>query len=116
MRIRELVKPTIGARADEFCGLVLDRMRVFGTRHVIVTGEKGIHGVAAEAEVERADPQTPVGTLARQVPIVESDAPVEEAANLMRSGKVSCLPVVDGSTLAGIITVDSLLELIATRK
>lgn len=86
-----------------------------GFEHLIVTGRNGIQGVVSEKDVSRAcsiNPNSPVGELAVEVPIVDCDAPVQDAANLMRQRKVSCLPVVDGSTLAGVVTIERLLDLI----
>jgi len=41
--------------------------------------------------------------------IVEPDTPAEEAARLMLSHAVSCLPVMRGETLVGIITTSDIL-------
>lgn len=41
--------------------------------------------------------------------IVEPDTPVEEAARLMLAHAVSCLPVMRGETLIGIITTSDIL-------
>jgi acetoin utilization protein AcuB len=90
-------------------------MRAMGVEHLIVTSAQGIQGVVSETDLARAcssNPETPVGELAVAVPIVDSDAPVQEAANLMRDRKVGCLPVVDGLTLAGVVTIERLLDLI----
>ena len=115
MRIRDVVSPTLGIRSEEPSGLTLERMRAMGIEHLIVTGRDGIQGVASEADISRAcniNPDTPVGELAVDVPIIDSDAPVQEAAKLMRHRKVAALPVVDGLTLAGVVTIERLLELI----
>ena len=115
MRIRDVVSPTLGIRCEEPSGLTLERMRAMGVEHLIVTGPGGIQGVASETDLTRAcavNPDTPVGELAVDVPIVDSEAPVQEAAKLMRHRKVGALPVVDGMTLAGVVTIERLLELI----
>jgi len=95
--------------------LTLERMHSMGIEHLIVTGPNGIQGVVSETDVARAsrtNPDTPIGELAIDVPIVDSDDLVQEAAKLMRHRKVGCLPVVDGSTLAGVVTIERLLELV----
>ena len=112
LRIREVVSPTLGVRHDELSGLTLDRMRVFGIQHLIVTRENAIQGVVSEAALERADPETPVGELVTEVPILDSDASIRDAANLMRDRRVGCVPVVDDSAIAGVVTIEKLLELI----
>ena len=112
MRVRDVVSPTLGVRCEERSGLTLDRMRVFGIQHLIVTRENAIQGVVSEAALERADPDTPVGELVTEVPILSSDAPIRDAANLMRDRRVGCIPVVDDSAIAGVVTIEKLLELI----
>ena len=115
LRIRDVVSPTLGIRSEEPSGLTLERMRAMGIEHLIVTCRDGIQGVVSETDLSRAcsmNPNTPVGELAVDVPIIDSEAPVQEAANLMRHRKVSALPVVDGLTLAGVVTIERLLELI----
>ena len=115
MRIRDVVSPTLGIRSEEPSGLTLERMHAMGVEHLIVTGSNGIQGVVSESDISRAcsiNPATPVGELAVDVPILDCDAPVQEAAKLMRDRKISCLPVVDGLTLAGVVTIERLLELI----
>ena len=110
-----MVSPTLGIRSEEPSGLTLERMRSMGVEHLIVTGTDGIQGVVSESDIARAssiNPDTPVGELAVDVPIVECDDLVQEAAKLMRHRKVGCLPVVDGATLAGVVTIERLLELI----
>lgn len=42
--------------------------------------------------------------MSRPVITVEGDCPLEEAARIMVENKISCLPVMDGEKLAGIIT------------
>jgi predicted transcriptional regulator len=39
--------------------------------------------------------------------------PVRQAANVMRGWNIGCLPVVDGGSLVGIVTVSDLLRIIA---
>ena len=92
--------------------MTLDRMRAFGFQHLIVTRENTILGVVSEAELARADPDTPVGQLATDVPILDCEAPIRDAAILMRDRHVGCVPVVDDSAIAGVVTIERLLELI----
>lgn len=115
MRIRDVVSPTLCVRCDEPAVLILDRMRTTGVRHVIITRQRDIIGVASEREValtSAANSDTPVGEIATEVPVLSCEAQVKEAANLMRSRKVGCIPVVDDGIIVGIVTVDKLLELI----
>jgi predicted transcriptional regulator len=59
-----------------------------------------------------ANTDAPVGEIATEVPILSAEAEVKDAANLMRSRKVGCIPVLDDGIIAGIVTVEKLLELI----
>jgi CBS domain-containing protein len=43
---------------------------------------------------------------------IAADAPVQEAARIMRRKKVGCLPVVDGGKLVGIVSEHDLLRLV----
>ena len=112
MRVRDVVSPTLGVRCEEPSGITLDRMRVLGIQHLIVTRENAIQGVVSEAALERADPETPVGDLVTEVPILDCEASIRDAANLMRDRRVGCVPVVDDSAIAGVVTIEKLLELI----
>jgi acetoin utilization protein AcuB len=115
MRIRDVITPTLCVRSDEPSGLTLDRMRSTGIEHLIITRQRDIIGVASERDLERAcdsNVDAPVGPLATEVPILDADAPVKDAANLMRRHRVGCLPVVDDEAIAGIVTIEKLLELI----
>lgn len=93
----------------------LDKMRSAGVEHVIVTHGSAIRGVVSEADLARIcriHPNTPVGELAREAPVIDAEAPIAEAANLMRGNKVACIPVVDGEAIAGIVSIEKLLDLI----
>src|ERR1700694_1992341 len=107
MRIRDVVSPTLCVRYDEPSGLILDRMRTTGVRHVIITRQRDIVGVVSERDVAlacAANPDAPVGEIATEVPILSAEAQVKDAANLMRSRKVGGIPVVDDGIIAGIVT------------
>lgn len=115
MRIRDVVSPTLGVRYEEASGLTLDRMRSFGIQHIIVTRQNAIEGVVSEGDLERAclvNPEQAVGELATAVPVLDCEAFVAEAATLMRDRKVGCVPVTDHAAIAGIVTIEKLLDLI----
>ena len=115
MRIRDVISPTLCVRRDEPSGITLDRMRSSGIDHLIITEKQNIVGVASERDLTlacAANAAAPVGDVAREVPILDADAQVTEAANLMRSRRVGCIPVVDDHAIAGVITIEKLLDLI----
>ena len=88
--------------------------------HVVVTDGPGqIVGVISARDLggqdrEEARKVRPVAAMmtayaVRAVP----DMPVKQAANVMRGWNIGCLPVVDGGSLVGIITVSDLLRLVS---
>jgi acetoin utilization protein AcuB len=115
MRVRDVTSPTLCVRYEEPSGLTLDRMRSAGVEHLIITRQKDIVGVASEKDLElfsAGNVDAPVGQIATAVEVLGSDAPVKDAANVMRARRVGCVPVVDDDTIAGIVTIEKLLELI----
>lgn len=50
--------------------------------------------------------------MSRPVITVEGDCPIEEAARIMVDNKISCLPVMDGSRLVGIITETDIFKVL----
>lgn len=50
--------------------------------------------------------------MSRPVLTVEGDCPVEEAARIMVENKISCLPIMDGDKLAGIITETDIFKVL----
>lgn len=90
-------------------------MRAAGVDHIIVTQGSTIRGVVSESELARlcrVHPESPVGELAREVPVIDAEAPIADAANVMRERKVACIPVVDGTAIAGVVSIEILLDLI----
>jgi len=79
-------------------GIVTDRDLRFATSALHPTP------FPADASVEQVMTRNPLTATPRD--------PVEEAARLMRAHKVGCLPVVEGDTLTGIVTVSDLLDAI----
>lgn len=115
MRIRDVISPTLGVRFEELSSVTLEKMRAMGIAHVIVTQANAICGVVSERDLAyacRLNPDGPVGELATNVPVVESEAPITEAAQVMRANKVACVPVVENAAIAGVVTIENLLDLI----
>lgn len=50
--------------------------------------------------------------MSRPVITVEGDCPVEEAARIMVENTISCLPIMDGKTLIGIITETDIFKVL----
>lgn len=107
---------------------VLELVRIFHDkqfRHLLVTNsENELLGVVSDRDVVRCFGPTdfPDQTLlagirteavmSPDVITIEADATVIAAIDLMYEQGVSCLPVLDGNKLAGIVTTSDLLQLL----
>lgn len=115
MRIGDIMTAASCVKFDECALDTLQKMRTVGADYAIVTREKQILGVVSREELATAsadDAASTTGAVATAVPSLAPDAEIKDAANLMRSRGVSCVPVTEGSTISGIVTTERLLELI----
>jgi predicted transcriptional regulator len=84
-----------------------------GISHLLVTGD-GEHllGVLCVCDLDRAPSRTPLREHLRSQPVtVEASTDVAAVAELMLSSNVSCLPVVEGGALKGVVTLHDLRRL-----
>lgn len=101
-------------------------------RHVVVVGDGRVAGVLSQRDIfhgalawslgqgRKAHEQLLAATavkdvMASHVVTVDPDAPLAEAAALLREHKIGCLPVVAGDELVGILTEGDFLALLARR-
>lgn len=115
MRVRDITAPTILARHDDSAGAILQKLELAGSETSIVVRGGQIIGVVSGRQLElqcATDDRRPVEQVASPVPLLHPDATIQEAANVLRSRKVICVPVVDHETILGVVTTDRLLELI----
>ena len=111
---------TLHLDSDPLAGIALCKGGRF--RHLpVVDEEERLVGVVSRNNLEQflAKKDCP-GIMERQhyvrqvdiqhVPLVRPDFPVEEAARLIVENKVTCLPVMEGEKLVGIVTETDLLE------
>ena len=115
MRIGDIMTAASCVRFDEPARDTLQKMRTVGADYAIVTREKRIVGVVSRDELATAsvdDAARTTGDVATAVPSLAPDAEIRDAANLMRSRGVGCVPVTEGTTISGIVTAERLLELI----
>jgi CBS domain-containing protein len=115
MRIRDIMTAASCVRFDDPAQETLQKMQTVGADYAIVTRDKEIVGVVSRDELafacaQRGDRST--GDVATAVPSLRPDAEIKDAANVMRSRGVTCVPVTEEETIAGIVTTDRLLELI----
>ena len=108
---------TVAATAD--ASAAWEQMRRGRVRHLVVTGADGrVHGVVSATDLggRFGDPvrngRRVADLMTEKVVVATPQTTVREAANLMRGHRVNCLPVFKGQTLAGIVTVGDLLELL----
>lgn len=92
-------------------------------RHLPVLDDAGaLVGVVTDRDLRYAtsrlhpspvEAETPVSEMMTADPVTAGPLdPVEEAARILRARRIGCLPVLDGDTLAGIVTVTNLLDAI----
>lgn len=111
---------TLNLESDPLAGIALCKSGRF--RHLpVVDGEDHLIGVVSRNDLERflAEKEGP-GVMERQhyvkqinmqeVAHTHPESPLEEAVKLMIETKTSCLPVVEGEKLIGILTQTDLLE------
>jgi CBS domain-containing protein len=101
-------------------------------RHVVVVDAGRVAGVLSQRDIfhgalawslgqgrkahEQLLAATPVkDVMASRVVTVDPDAPLAEAAALLREHKIGCLPVVAGDALVGVLTEGDFLALLARR-
>ncbi len=105
---------------------VLDQHRI---RHLLVMDGKRLVGIVTDRDLRRAAPSSKspltisereefmdelkvVEVMSRKLITASPDTTVREAARVMVSEKIGCLPVVNGNQLVGIVTETDLLEIL----
>jgi acetoin utilization protein AcuB len=105
---------------------VLDQYRI---RHLLVMDGKRLVGIVTDRDLRRAAPSSKspltisereefmdelkvVEVMSRKLITASPDTTVREAARVMVSEKIGCLPVVNGNQLVGIVTETDLLEML----
>ena len=97
------VSPRTGAHEAEEVALAsgVDHLLVFDWEHLV--------GVASLSALQHADRAATVSDcMVEPVTTISASASVEQAADLMRSSDVTCLPVVAGGLILGVVTRDQL--------
>jgi CBS domain-containing protein len=80
-----------------------------GIRHLLVLDGGTLTGIVCDEDLRTASRDALVGELMRTpVLCIAPDTTVDEAAELMDEHGVSCLPVVRGSELVGLVTREAL--------
>ncbi|HEY3449529.1 MAG TPA: CBS domain-containing protein [Myxococcales bacterium] len=97
------VSPRTGAHEAEAMAMAsgVDHLLVFDWEHLV--------GVASLTALRQAGQAATVSDcMVVPVTTISASASVEQAADLMRSNEVTCLPVVAGGLILGMVTRDQL--------
>lgn len=124
MKVREVMSKTVHVTTpDEDLEVAGERMRWYGIRHLVVV-ERGdrlcgvlserdvfAHRMAARETLARGSTRRPLVENVMKVPveIAGPDNDIREAAAIMATFRIGCLPVVDGGEIVGIVTNTDLL-------
>lgn len=127
LRVKDYMNSSLSTLTPEDRLLDADLLiRRAGVRHLPVVSDGRLVGLLTERDVRRYAPsilhstpeeyneifeQTLVGTvMTKEVTTISPDAPLAEAAALLYNQRLGCLPVMNGETLAGIITRTDILR------
>ena len=105
---------------------ILDQHRI---RHLLVVEGKRLVGIVTDRDLRQAAPSSKspltlserqefmdelkvLEVMSRKLITASSTTTIREAAKVMVSEKIGCLPVVDGNQLVGIVTQSDLLEML----
>ena len=106
----------------------MDILKEREIRHLpVLKGGDKLVGILTERDIKQASPSSATALeireifylldkvkvkqiMTRRVFTISSDAPIEEAALIMREKKIGCLPVVAGGKLVGILTETDILD------
>jgi CBS domain-containing protein len=122
-----MTQKPVTVRADQTIAYALETMQSVGCRHLPVISTSGhVIGILSDRDCrtalnsphvandgwnnEELSKRLAVRVVMSAAPInVEPSAPASEAARLMLTNHVGCLPVMRGETLVGIVTTSDIL-------
>ena len=128
MRVSQIMKPRVATvEMDDSMAMVRELFLAAPFHHLLVMEGEELVGILSDKDLYKAlspylespgENQRDRDTLSRRVHQVMSrdlvtvapESPLEEAASLMLVRGISCLPVVNGNTLEGIVTWRDLLR------
>lgn len=119
MRVTEIMQTKVRTiESATAADAAWELMRLRGIHHLVVTDEGRVAGVLSQSDLggKLGAPlrknRSVADLMTKAVAVAAPETTVREAANLLRGRGISCLPVMSGSRLAGIVTTRDLLELI----
>jgi acetoin utilization protein AcuB len=90
------------------------RLRTRGIRHLLIVENDALVGIVSDRDVKQAlqpGQSAMADIMTRAVITIESTAPVEDAARVMLTEKISALPVTEAGHLVGIVTETDVVRL-----
>jgi acetoin utilization protein AcuB len=121
MRLSEIMSsPVETIEAGETAEVAWRRMLSKGIHHLVVTRNGRPVGVLSARDLSgpRGVALRWAGTteelMSPKVVFATAATPVREAASLLRGRNIGCLPVLEGRTVVGIVTLTDLIELVAS--
>ena len=122
-----MTKPVVTIQSSATISDALSLMNDSGVHRIPVLKEKKLIGLITDGNIQKASPTkatslsmyeinyllsktTVADYMTKQVITIHSDALLEEAVRLMRTNRISCLPVMEQDVLVGIITEDDIFD------
>ena len=119
MQVRDIMAAeVVTIRPDQPAIRAYQLMRDRRFRHLPVVADDRLIGIVSERDLRPVllSPglaEATVGEIMVESPLtIGPEAPVEEAARLLVTRKIGCLPVVEGDALVGIVTETDLLSVV----
>jgi CBS domain-containing protein len=115
MTVRDVMtRKVLTIAADETIASAGDAMEKGAVHQLVVRGKRGrIVGVIGRGDLAGAPRTARIGDfMPRRLVSVHPDTPVAHAAALMRAYAIGSLPVMNGTRLAGIVTVSDILRVV----
>ncbi len=113
MDIADIVEPEfVEVSRDDRLGQIQSLFDRDSPKGVVVLGDDGVAGVIGERDLVRSriEEDTKASALMQSAPTVNRTEDVREVARVLVEGGVKIAPVRENGSLAGIITVDGILE------
>lgn len=122
-----MTKPVLTIQSSATISDALSLMNDSGVHRIPVLKETKLIGLITDGNIQKASPTkatslsmyeinyllsktTVADYMTKQVITIHSDALLEEAVRLMRTNRISCLPVMEQDALVGIITEDDIFD------
>lgn len=114
MRLRDIMSEAVETvAAGATVAQAREQMRRQEVRHLVVMDRGSIAGVVSLHDLGRAPGAAKVSTvMSGEVVTATLQTTLRRAANLLVGHDVSCLPILEGGRLIGMVTVSDLLDLI----